>query len=397
MKKNKKFISFLLLVLSTIFCIGSLNLKPNKNTFADDEPAKTKTGLHQIYAGGDLEIGDVIQFGEYPQKEITTSSVVSKLKNDISDPSKFEYDSSTGYYKVLTDEYPGLAVGTKIHVLNYRTDLSAKYPVERIVETPTGDLDTRSGGYYVDYANSLNNPLKYVDDSGSTQTTTVTNTKLTEKRFFLVEPLKWMVTGGESGRYQLTCMTVVDAMNFNMHDSNGNMWAGSYIRNWLNAGANASAFTDKSWNEYNPSLGSNPEHRNEYWGAANDQGYLNREWGVWSSRQYGTINGIMKDIQNDEAEAHLNVLYGVNGKDSKGNKYYTHMEDKWYWHTVNSGGEHVRDLGTFIKNFTSEWSDYQKSSVVDGDQLGTKDGNNYYASSYYSAYYYKYAEKNRIV
>lgn len=395
MKKNKKFISLLLLVLSTIFCIGSLNLKPNKNTFADDEQTKTKTGLHQIYAGGDLEIGDVIQFGEYPQKEITTPSIVGKLKNDISDSSKFEYDSSTGYYKVLTNEYSGLAVGTKIHVLDYRTDLSAKYPVERIVETPTGGTDTRSGGYYVDYANSLNNPLKYVDDNGSAQTTTVTKTNLTEKRFFLVEPLKWMVTGGESGRYQLTCMTVVDAMNFNMHDSNGNMWAGSYIRNWLNAGANASAFTDKSWNEYNQSLGSNPEHRNEYWGAANDQGYLDREWGFWASSQYGTINGIMKDIQNDEAEAHLNVLYGVNGKDSRGNKYYTHMEDKWYWHTVNSGGEHVSDLGTFIKNFTSEWSDYQKSSVVDGNQLGTKDSNNYYASSYYSAYYYKYAEKNR--
>ena len=72
MKNGKKLLSFILIALSSVFCIGSLNLKPSAPSYA----ANT-TKVAPIYTANSLKPGDILSFGEYPQTAISLSLYTS--------------------------------------------------------------------------------------------------------------------------------------------------------------------------------------------------------------------------------------------------------------------------------------------------------------------------------
>lgn len=233
MKNGKKLLSFILIALSSVFCIGSLNLKPSAPSYA----ANT-TKVAPIYTANSLKTGDILSFGEYPQTAINLSLYTSNQ-------SKFEKDANyeqNGYW-VATEDIAGGAIkrGEKIFILDLYQNYDEKYPYAEFRDGyKTGRTFARSSNL---------DPRKYVDDVGSKNgykqvSTSVTKQgknndyySLSTKYAFKVEPLKWKITSTSDGTITMSCINVVDAMDFNLFDSNGTNWAYSYLRNWLNAGS----------------------------------------------------------------------------------------------------------------------------------------------------------------
>lgn len=252
MKKNKKLLSFLLIALSSIFCIGSLNLKPRKASVSADGTEKAP-GIYTptAYSPG---VGSYLYFGEYPQTEMSDSFNF--------DSSKYTLETSTGYYVANEDikSTDGLITylkaGEKIHKYSISADLDSKYPKERTLSS-----GSTKGSETIN--DSDRNPRKLVTDKTSIQastsnsgnqivTETGTDYSTSKSYYFKVEPIKWVITSTSGGNYTLVSTLVLDSIDYNLYDSNGNIWTYSYARNWLNSG---SSYTQNQYGvlEYNTS------------------------------------------------------------------------------------------------------------------------------------------------
>lgn len=305
MKNGKKLLSFILIALSSVFCIGSLNLKPSAPSYAANTTKVAKT-----YTGNSLKVGDIIDYGEYPQTfvkggyDYVKNDMSTYLSSSLSDNPDF---ATNGYY-VVKKAFSDLKVGDKVYLMDIAGTYDEKYPY---AEYRNGTY--QSGSTFI---GTGNDPRKYVDDlktgtSGSVgkykQSSTLaskvnagdtTNANLnysltSTKYMFKVEPIKWRVSVKSGDTLTLTCMTIIDAMDYNLFDSNGSSWTYSYIRNWLNGG---SGYSDKqlavAYNVTNSSKG--------------DRYYYNKNWFDWedygfgfdTSHRYGSRNSTLVDSTN---------------------------------------------------------------------------------------------------
>ncbi len=303
MKNGKKLLSFILIALSSVFCIGSLNLKPSAPSYA----ANT-TKVAKIYTGNSLKEGDIIDYGEYPQTfvaggyDYVKNDMSTYLSSSLSDNPDF---ATNGYY-VVKKAFSDLKVGDKVYLMDIAGTYDEKYPY---AEYRDGVYKTGSSLY-----GSKNDPRKYVDDvqtgtynskdtykqvatkltsaeSGNVQSTVKYNSNST-KYMFKVEPLRWRITYKSGSVLTLVCMTIVDAMDFNLFDSNGNNWTYSYIRNWLNGGSGYShQKVGVAYNVENSTSGDRIKRYNWFdWG---DYGFGNS-----TSYSEGSRNSILKDSSN---------------------------------------------------------------------------------------------------
>lgn len=242
MKKGKKLFSYILIALSAVFCIGSLNLSPKSRVSA------LGNDIYKTFNISNLAVGDTIEFGEYPQSYLGTK--VGNILDSVDEQGYHAYNGDG-------DTFNGVKLnkGDKVYALNLGTSLDEKYPYERYSNTG----DPVDGNTI--FGNAKLDPRRWYDDhpdkgitktwifnsvEKDTQTIERTSRDIgrTNKKdynsktttyYFKVEPLKWYVQNiAANGNVTLICTSVIDAMNFNLYDSNGNMWATSYIRNWLN-------------------------------------------------------------------------------------------------------------------------------------------------------------------
>ncbi len=294
MKNGKKLLSFILIALSSVFCIGSLNLKPSAPSYA----ANT-TKVAPIYTANSLNTGDILSFGEYPQTAISLSLYTSNQ-------SKFKKDENyeqNGYWVAMQDIAGGaIKRGEKIFILDLYQNYDEKYPY---AEFRDGYKSGRT------FARSSNlDPRKYVDDVGSKDgykqvSTSVTKQgknndyySLSTKYAFKVEPLKWKITSTSDGTITMSCINVVDAMDFNLFDSNGTNWAYSYLRNWLNAG---SGYNNKqigvAYNVENSTNGNRVYTKKGEWYSSNyyDSWFDYNDYGFGYSSYYkqGSRNSVL--------------------------------------------------------------------------------------------------------
>ena len=231
MTSGKKFLSFLLIALSSVLFIGSLNLKP-RQTYAEG----TETKISRSYSTSNIGVGDYLEFGEYPQTE---------LKNFTFSAEDYTKETVTGYYEAKKDIVINgetlLKVGEKIHVLSIAQNYTEKYPIYQKNSSNT----TQKGEVFVN--DKLRDPRGYTNDnlSGNGKWYNQANVKVnngytsSNTYYFKVEPIKWKVVAKDRNNGNLTLVStiVLDAMAFNLFDSNGNAWNSSYIRNWLNYGS----------------------------------------------------------------------------------------------------------------------------------------------------------------
>lgn len=299
MKNGKKLLSFILIALSSVFCIGSLNLKPSVPSFAD-----TTTNVAKTYTANSLKVGDVIEYGEYPQTFVAGG--YDYVKNNINEYLEKDAEYSQNGYYVVKKAFNDLKAGEKVFILNVGENYNEKYPY---AEYRDGVYKTGSSLY-----GTKNDPRKYVDDvktgtysnkdtykqvatkltdsnSGNVQSTIKYNSNST-KYMFKVEPLRWRITYKSGSVLTLACMTIVDAIDYNLFDSNGNMWAYSYIRNWLNGG---SGYSEQkigvAYNVQNSTSGNRQQSYNWFdWG---DYGFGNS-----TSLSEGSRNSILVDSSN---------------------------------------------------------------------------------------------------
>ncbi len=245
MKKGKKLFSYILIALSAVFCIGSLNLSPKSRVSADGDV------IYKTYETSALREGDFIEFGEYPQRKVAELS--NEDINTLNQSANFDTEDRSGYYVAKTTQKLGsniagtdsngnnIIAGHKYHLFTVNGSYGEKYPAEAIIDKPS------SGGYTyrkMEDAAGVNgtlDPRKYVidhfnsDDHYAQAYQSSNNGYITSKTYlFEVQPLTWKVVKANSDVYTLVCTSVIDAMDFNLYDSNGSMWAYSYVRNYLN-------------------------------------------------------------------------------------------------------------------------------------------------------------------
>ena len=169
-------------------------------------------------AGKTYKVGDIVEFGSYPQSRITNSSLVSALNKVSKNWVSYGYYSGTGDYGTMVQgdwmKYFDFTYnGTK-----YRAVTFSQYrPMETIG------------------ASSSDNT--YQDDNGYTPNNTY---------YFKYEPLKWRVLDSKTGL--VLCENIIDSQAYSntvysddnddwnnaAHTHYANDYATSSIRKWLN-------------------------------------------------------------------------------------------------------------------------------------------------------------------
>ena len=169
-------------------------------------------------AGKTYKVGDIVEFGSYPQSRVTNSSLVSALNKVSKNWVSYGYYSGTGDYGTMVQgdwmKYFDFTYnGTK-----YRAVTFSQYrPMETIG------------------ASSSDNT--YQDDNGYTPNNTY---------YFKYEPLKWRVLDSKTGL--VLCENIIDSQAYSntvysddnddwnnaAHTHYANDYATSSIRKWLN-------------------------------------------------------------------------------------------------------------------------------------------------------------------
>ena len=175
-------------------------------------------------------VGDTIQFGAYPQKQVTDTVLLSKLNEKGGAPTGSEW-KSYGYYinKVQSD------------FMKY-TDVVYKKEKYR-------------GVYFTQYRS------RYTDKDSSTSNQDDNGYFINTIYWFKYEPLTWRILDPSVGI--LLCTNIIDSQPFQnyWYYLNNNYWTDntmkhyansfshSYIRNWLNNQFYNAAFNEKEKNE----------------------------------------------------------------------------------------------------------------------------------------------------
>ncbi|MEE1066706.1 MAG: DUF6273 domain-containing protein [Acutalibacteraceae bacterium] len=146
-----------------------------------------------------FEVGDIIEFGSYPQTEVTDSVLISELDKISKNWTSYEYYSGTGspdgkmkpgdWMKFADIDYGGE---------RYRAVTFSQYRPNYVYSVNREDFSAQSkNGYYID------------------------NTY-----YFLYEPVKWRVLDPENG--YIMCEDIIDAQPFNNTIYRGPYNSGSY-------------------------------------------------------------------------------------------------------------------------------------------------------------------------
>ena len=269
MKKSSKIFSFFAIALSAFLLFGSAS--NFKKASAESVSQYSKSVALNTIANLNVSSGDYyIEFGEYPQDEITGTDYdqileeIRKVRNGGTDPRYFypnsstnngtiSYDKTSGYYTLLKaiGNYP---VGTKVYEYVSGVNAYEKYPVYKY--TSTGSINGKS---ITDSIRSLSANIENKTSKISENATTdaygnqidnqkpgyanyrkeITNGYTAgESYLFEVQPIKWRITGRNG--YQLTLQSdlIIDSMYFNLYQNSGTNYGYSYLRNWLNYGSN---------------------------------------------------------------------------------------------------------------------------------------------------------------
>lgn len=159
MKKSRRLFSFLAVALSAVLLFASAGALNTAKQVALAETAP----YGKVFTKDSLKVGDYLEYGEYPQSEITgdhatkikelintqfyssstanistwqVSTIMNKRKNNSSADKNFTYDSTTGYFVANQDIKSGsdtiLSKGDKIMEYISGVDAANKYPVYMI-------------------------------------------------------------------------------------------------------------------------------------------------------------------------------------------------------------------------------------------------------------------------
>lgn len=223
--KMRKFAAVLLaIVLLCAAPIGGLAGVDCTSLFAPKAEAAGKT----------YKVGDIVEFGSYPQSRVTNSSLVSALNKVSKSWVSYGYYSGTGCY--ATDYGTGYATMVQGDWMKYAdfTYNGTKYRAVTFSQyRPSWTCNPSSAG------------KTDQDDNGYT---------LNNIYYFKYEPLKWRVLDPSTGF--VLCESIVDSQAYNNTIyENGNYWnntehthyannyATSSIRAWLNDNFYNTAFS----------------------------------------------------------------------------------------------------------------------------------------------------------
>ena len=222
MKTMKKILSALLVVL---MCLTSAPLG----------------GFELTAEAADYKVGDIIQFGSYPQSEVKDEALVAEL-NALAP----EWDEWTSYgYYSGTGSYGSMVQGDWMRYIDIKHN-GNKY---------RGVKFTQYRPDYTDVALSSNTYITFLDDNGYNIDTVY---------WFKIEPIDWRVLDPATGL--VMCETVIDSQPYSntiyrngdgiydcFNDSSYKNYASDYetssIRKWLNNDFYNTAFTDSEKQE----------------------------------------------------------------------------------------------------------------------------------------------------
>ena len=169
-------------------------------------------------AGKTYKVGDIVEFGSYPQSRVTNSSLVSSLNSVSKKWVSYGYYSGTGDYGTMVQGNWMKYADITYNGVKYRAVFFTQYrPMETIG------------------ASSSDNT--YQDDNGYTPNNTY---------YFKYEPLKWRVLDSKTGL--VLCENIIDSQAYSntvysddnddwnnaAHTHYANDYATSSIRKWLN-------------------------------------------------------------------------------------------------------------------------------------------------------------------
>lgn len=169
-------------------------------------------------AGKTYKVGDIVEFGSYPQSRVTNSSLVSALNKVSKNWVSYGYYSGTGDYGTMVQGNWMKYADITYNGVKYRAVFFTQYrPMETIG------------------ASSSDNT--YQDDNGYTPNNTY---------YFKYEPLKWRVLDSKTGL--VLCENIIDSQAYSntvysddnddwnnaAHTHYANDYATSSIRKWLN-------------------------------------------------------------------------------------------------------------------------------------------------------------------
>ena len=192
----------------------------------------------------EYNVGDIIEFGSYPQSRVTQDTLISTLNSSITDNDwmSFEYYSGNGYGTMQPGQWMRYA-DTKYNNVKYRAVR----------------FDCYRPYFVVDPANTRTDTTKYQLVNGYDYNNTY---------WFKYEPLTWTIIDAE--KRIVVCNSVIDSqpynnclyrINGNFYNDNGNNyannWEHSSIREWLNADFYNTAFSNYEKSKISPMQNSN--------------------------------------------------------------------------------------------------------------------------------------------
>ena len=181
-------------------------------------------------AGKTYKVGDIAEFGSYPQSRVTNSSLVSSLNSVSKKWVSYGYYSGTGHYSG-TEDYGGMVQGDWMKYADF-TYNGTKYRAVTF---------SQYRPWCTSYKHSSD--CTYQDDNGYTPNNIY---------YFKYEPLKWRVLDPSTGL--VLCENIIDSQAYNNtiyeygtdpygytahwndaeHTHYANDYATSSIRAWLN-------------------------------------------------------------------------------------------------------------------------------------------------------------------
>ena len=180
--------------------------------------------------GKTYKVGDIVEFGSYPQSKVTNSSLVSSLNSVSKKWVSYGYYSGTGHYSG-TEDYGGMVQGDWMKYADF-TYKGTKYRAVTF---------SQYRPWCTSYKHSSD--CTYQDDNGYTPNNIY---------YFKYEPLKWRVLDPSTGL--ILCESIIDSQAYSntiyeygtnpygyaadwndaAHTHYANDYATSSIRAWLN-------------------------------------------------------------------------------------------------------------------------------------------------------------------
>lgn len=200
----------------------------------------TFTGIRPVFAlknDGAYETGDIIEYGSYPQNEVTDIDLVSELNSQSGTWVSYNYYSGSGSFddgQMVSSDY------MRYKDITYNGNKYRAVTFDRFRPYRTGSTSSASNSYQ--------------DDNGYTTGTVY---------WFKYEPLEWRILDIKTGL--IICETVIDSQPYNNYivynsnsanetyayfgDANMTYYASDYanssIRTWLNDNFYNTAFSNE--------------------------------------------------------------------------------------------------------------------------------------------------------